>query len=87
MCVKGYQKKVVLLKNVGSEIFEEACFVLNSEEKSQKISHATMVAEAKRIIEENFGITKRRFKFLKFKTLLAFLLGFVLSLILSFAIF
>jgi hypothetical protein len=87
MCVKGYQKKVILIKNVGSEVFEEAFFIVNSEEKTQKISHATMVAEAKRIIEENFGITKRRFKFLKFKTSLAFLLGFVLSLIMSLTLF
>ena len=87
MCVRGYQKKIILLKNVGSEIFDEACFVLNSEEKTGKISHATMVAEAKRIIEENFGVTKRRFKFKKIKTLLAFLSGCVLSFVLSLIIF
>ncbi len=85
--MRGYQKKVIFLKNVGSEIFEEAYFVLQSEEKTRKISHATMVAEAKRIIEENFGKPKRRLKILKFKNLFAFLLGFVLSFVLAIMFF
>ena len=85
MCVRGYQKKVIFLKNVGSEIFEEAYFVVKCEEKTRKISHATMVEEAKHIIEENFGKPKKCF--FKLKTLLAFLSGFVISFILAVAFF
>lgn len=87
MCVRGYQKKVIVLKNVGSDIFEEAYFIINSEEKKLKKSHATMVEEAKRIIEENFGTAKRRLRFIKLKTFFAFLFGFVLSFVLYVTLF
>ena len=83
MCVRGYQKKVIFLKNTESEFFDEAYFVIKCEEKRRKISHATMVEEAKRIIEENFGKQKKRFLFFRFKTLISFLSGFVLSFILT----
>ena len=83
--MRGYQKKIIFLKNVNCEVFEEAYFVIRCEEKMRKNSHATMVAEAKRIIEESFGPQKRRFKFLKIKTLLAFLSGVVLSFCLTLA--
>lgn len=87
MCVRGYQKKVIFIKNAGSNFFEEAYFVLKDDEKNRIFSHATMVSEANKIIEENFGIKKRRFKFLKLPVLFSFLLGCALSLFLSFVVF
>ena len=54
MCVRGYQKKVIFIKNAGSNFFEEAYFVLKDDEKNRIFSHATMVSEANKIIEENF---------------------------------
>ena len=87
MNLRGYQKRIVFLKNVESEIFEEAYFVLKEEEKTVEISHATMVEEAKRIIEESLGKRKRRFIVFKFKTIFVFLLGFVLSFVLTFTFF
>lgn len=85
--MRGYQKKVIFIKNVGGEIFEEAYFVIKGEEKTLKISHTTMVAEAKRIIEENFGTPQRRLRLLKCKTLFAFFAGFILSFVLTVAFF
>lgn len=87
MNLRGYQKRIVFLKNVESEIFEEAYFVLKEEEKLGEISHATMVEEAKRIIDESLGKRKRRFFVFRFKTLFVFLLGFVLSFVLTFTLF
>lgn len=85
--MRGYQKKIIFLKNSGSDIFEEAYFVIKSDEKTRVFSHATMVSEAKRIIEENFGTQKRRLKFFNLKILIVFLLGFLTSFFLTLLIF
>ena len=85
--MRGYQKKVIFLKNVGSEIFDEAYFVLKCDEKTRIFSHATMVYEANRIIEENFGKRKRKLSFKKMSILFAFLIGFIISFILTFFLF
>ena len=85
--MRGYQKKIIFLKNSGSDIFEEAYFVIKGDEKSRIFSHATMVSEAKRIIEENFGTRKRRFKFFSFKILISFLLGFSIAFFLTLLFF
>ena len=85
--IKGCEKKIIYLKDTKSEFFEEAYFVLKEEEKLGEISHATMVEEAKRIIDESLGKRKRRFFIFRFKTLFVFLLGFVLSFVLTFTLF
>jgi len=85
--VRGYQKKVIFIKNAGSEIFDEAYFVLRCDEKTHKISHATMVSEAKRIIDENVGTKRRWPRFLNLKLLLAFLLGAFVSFLIFIAVF
>ena len=61
--MRGCQKKIVFLKNTGSHIFDEAYFILKSDghdEKDDKNVTRDMVCEANRIIEENFGLRKRR---------------------------
>lgn len=62
--MRGYQKKVIFLKNTGSDVFDEAYFVLKNDEKRSFFSHATMVNEAQKIIEENFGSKKKRRKWI-----------------------
>lgn len=57
--VRGYQKRVIFVKNTGSRIFDEAYFVL-SEREPCKREKADMIAEANRIIEENEGLCKKR---------------------------
>ena len=54
--VKGYQKKVVFLKNTGSEFFDEAYFVVCDAEHTQ--SDADMISEANRIIDEASGYVR-----------------------------
>ena len=57
--MRGYQRRVIFLKNTGSALFEEAYFVMRSLEMAEGRTEADMVAEADRIIEENFGKKKR----------------------------
>lgn len=53
--MRGYQKRVIYLKNTGSRDFEEAYFVVreNVGDKGRSCPH--MIEEANRIIDENFG--------------------------------
>lgn len=77
--MRGYQKRVIYLKNTGSPLFEEAYFVIKSdgEGRSSK-SSTTLVQEANKIIEENvnFGKVKRKIKISR-KNALIFSIGFI----------
>lgn len=54
---KGCQKKVILLKNTGSDFFEEAYFVISEKTVSaaseKSCSDCDMIAEASKIIANN----------------------------------
>ena len=52
--VKGYQKRVVFMKNTGSEFFDEAYFVVCDSPNAP--SEKDMISEANRIIDEARGI-------------------------------
>lgn len=80
--MRGYQKKVIYLKNTGSRNFEEAYFVLRSDVDSPKISEGEMIKEANTIIDENFGISTRGFFYNKRWHFFAFFVGFALSFLL-----
>ena len=58
--VKGCQRQIVLLRGTGSELFEEAYFILKPEKAN--LSQTRMITEANRIIEENTLQKKRTFK-------------------------
>ena len=63
--MRGYQKSVIHLKNVGSSVFEEAYFVINpksEKNKNSKKEHTDFISEANRIIEENVGYKKQKKK-------------------------
>ena len=77
--MRGYQKKVIYLKNTGSRNFEEAYFVLRSDIDSPKISEGEMIREANTIIDENFGLSGRGFLYAKRWYILTFIIGFALS--------
>jgi hypothetical protein len=52
--MKGCQKRIIVMKNTGSNIFEEAYFILKDNAvRTQAISEHDMVGEAARIIAEN----------------------------------
>lgn len=80
--MRGYQKRVIFLKNTGSALFEEAYFVIRSDEMAEGKTEADMISEAARIIDENTS-KKKRFKF---KQLLALLISFLSGALLTFII-
>ncbi|MBQ4562807.1 MAG: hypothetical protein IJA55_10815 [Clostridia bacterium] len=52
MIYKGCEKRMIMLKNTGSDLFEEAYFIL-SNKKNMGLSRNDMIKEANRIISEN----------------------------------
>lgn len=57
--MRGYQRRVIYMKDTGSAIFDEAYFVVK-ENVYERGCGADMVSEATRIIEENGGEKKKR---------------------------
>ena len=57
--MRGCQKRVVFLKNIGSDFFEEAYFVLKGNTDMAKYTDADIIREANRIIDENIGKRRR----------------------------
>ena len=53
--MRGYQKKVIYLKDTGSVFFDEAYFIVSRECEIARIDKGDMVLEASRIIEESLG--------------------------------
>ena len=82
--MKGYQKKVIYLKNVGSQIFDEAYFIVSRDKESAKDTN-DMVIEANRIIEESLNQTVSDKR--KDRESIFFLLPFFLGALLSAAVF
>ena len=79
--MKGTQKKMLLLKNTGSDIFDEAYFKLKDRVCPISVSESDMVKEANRIVSENlisgyFNPTQSGKKTWKFSS---FLLGFLIG--------
>lgn len=52
MIYKGCEKRMIMIKNTGSELFEEAYFILNSKTTATTTSD-DMIKEANRIVDEN----------------------------------
>ncbi len=77
--MKGYQKKVIYMKNTGSRHFEEAYFVLRSDTERKNVSCNEMVEEANKIIAENFDQGKGGFLYTGRWYILAFLVGCALT--------
>ena len=71
--VKGYQKRVVFMKNTGSEFFDEAYFVVA--DAHAEGDGADMINEANRIIDEAAGFGKKRRGGGLFPLAISFLLG------------
>ncbi len=81
--MRGYQKKVIYLKNMGSKNFEEAYFVLRSDAKDGEKASVKMIEEANKIIDENFSVRKRGFLYSKRWYILSFLLGLSVMLVIG----
>jgi hypothetical protein len=52
--VRGYQKRVIYLKNTRSRHFDEAYFVVKEDSTLSGVPHGELVEEANRIIDENY---------------------------------
>ena len=73
--MRGYQKKVIYLKNTGSRDFEEAYFIIRPDGECDEKSLVRMIEEANRIVEENFGRRRRRIFTVTRGSLLSFFIG------------
>ena len=74
--MRGYQKKVIFLKDTGSHLFEEAYFVVSRKGEEANIEQSDMVFEANRIIKESLQNKESRIKSDKNKNKKIFLLPF-----------
>ena len=84
--MRGYQKKVIYVKNTGSRHFEEAYFVLRPDSEGAAASQESMINEANRIIKENFIGRRNSFFRAKKWHILAFFLGCAITFALCLAI-
>ena len=81
--MRGYQKRVIHLKNTGSDLFEEAYFILKENDGKDVRPTYLMVDEARKIIKENLRPDEGRKKtkravsiiFIVILSFLCFLLG------------
>ena len=73
--MRGYQKRVIFVKNTGSRHIEEAYFVMRSDVSGAESSRQEIVAEADRIIRESFGDRGRGYLYVKRWYILSFLIG------------
>ena len=63
--LRGYQKRVIHLKNTGSSLFDEAYFIISGKEE-RALGSSDMVKEANRIIKENMTGKYERKRILRF---------------------
>ncbi|MBR6633053.1 MAG: hypothetical protein IKL05_01985 [Clostridia bacterium] len=78
--IKGFNRRVVIMKNTGSEYFDEAYFLVK---ENMLKKGRSPVEEAKKLIRRlDDGIEKKRFSLLK-SPFFVFLWGCVAGIILS----
>ncbi len=81
--LKGCRKQMIVLRGTGSEIFDEAYFVLKKSEErafSHERERKSMLLEANRILEENrMGEGTRGKNYYLVRYLLFFLSGIILG--------
>lgn len=51
--IKGCQKKIIMINDTGSDMFEQAYFIVKDEAQGAVCSKNDMIREANRIIENN----------------------------------
>ena len=84
--VRGCQKKIIYLKNTGSEVFDEAYFVVSDKAPDEEMGECDMIEEANRILNEcisvteNEGLISRIKAFVKTK-IIPFLTGILFGMI------
>lgn len=86
--VRGCQKKIIYLKNTGSEVFEEAYFLISDKGDTESIDEDDMIEEAGRILDECIYLdteNKKRQKIILLikENIIPFLFGIVAGVILT----
>ena len=85
--MRGYQKKVIFLKNTGSHLFDEAYFVVSREGEAAHIEQSDMIYEANLIIKESLEDNELRVRgenrSLFLRVIIPFFLGALITLIVS----
>ena len=84
--MRGYQKNVIYLKNVGSSVFEEAYFVIRPGVEKVESKGQDLISEANRIIEESVGLDKNKKRAIGLKETIIFVSGFLISAVLTLSI-
>lgn len=81
--MRGYQKKVIFLKDTGSHLFDEAYFVVSRKGEAAHIEQSDMVFEANRIIKESLDGKELRVRGEGKRLFLSFIIPFFLGVIIS----
>ena len=85
--MKGYQRKVIHIKNTGSYLFDEAYFVLSRDGEDLKLGEDDMVTEANRIInDKNYARLKNGILFRYKSQIISLITGAVVGAMVSFLI-
>ena len=89
--MRGYQKKVIFLKDTGSHLFDEAYFVVSRRGEEAHIEQSDMVFEANRIIRESLIDRESRIKGKENKSrtnfFIPFFLGAFITLLLAVGVY
>lgn len=81
--MRGYQKKVIYLKNTGSPLFDEAYFIVSREGEATGLAEGDMVYEANRIIDESLDGESGGERRVVLRRILGFGLPFLLGAVIS----
>ncbi len=81
--MRGYQKRVIYLKNTGSPLFDEAYFIVSREGEATGLVESDMVYEANRIIDESLNGESAKGRSAMLRRVLGFALPFVLGAVIS----
>ncbi len=84
--MRGYQKKVIFLKDTGSHLFDEAYFVVSRKGEEAHIEQSDMVYEANRIIKESLDGKEMRIRGEGNKSKSDFFVPFFLGAFLTFIV-
>ena len=81
--MRGYQKKVIFLKDTGSHLFDEAYFVVSRKGEEAHIEQSDMVYEANRIIKESLNDKDLRIRGDGNKSKIGFFVPFFLGVLIT----
>lgn len=84
--MRGYQRKVIFLKDTGSHLFDEAYFVVSRRGEEANIGKSDMILEANRIIKESLTYREKRARGIKSIFRLNVIIPFLVGALVSFLI-